>query len=334
MVRKTLQALAFVGAALIAAAPAAAQTASPGAAPGWPDKPIRLVVAYPAGGGVDIVARTVGQRLAEVLKQQVVIENRTGASGTIGADFVAKSPPDGYTFLLASPAEVLVGPIAGQKTAYNPETDLVPVALAGETPLVIISHPSVPAKDLKDLVDYAKKNPGKLSYGTPGNGSSMHFAGEALKAQTGAAFAHVPYRGAAPALNDVLGNQVPVGIMGMPPVVAHAKAGRVNIVAVTTSQRSSVFPNVPSVAEMPGLKDYRFTNWMAVFAPAKTPQAIVERFGAEVAKAVKEPAVRDKLLAAGVEPMGIAGAELSAWLGEERKRYKDVASSRGIKFEE
>jgi tripartite-type tricarboxylate transporter receptor subunit TctC len=322
MVRKMLGALALVAVAAGAQAQA------------WPDKPIRLIVAYPAGGGVDIVARTVGQRLAEVLKQQVVIENRTGASGTIGADFVAKSAPDGYTFLLASPAEVLVGPIAGQKTAYNPETDLVPVALAGETPLVIISHPSVPAKEIKELLDYAKSNPGKLSYATPGNGSSMHFAGESLKAQTGVSLAHVPYRGAAPALNDVLGNQVPVGIMGMPPVVAHAKAGRVNIVAVTTAKRSSVFPNVPSVAEIPALKDYRFTNWMAVFAPAKTPAAVVERFGAELARAVKEPAVRDKLLAAGVEPMGIAGAELAAWLGEERKRYKDVASSRGIKFEE
>jgi tripartite-type tricarboxylate transporter receptor subunit TctC len=326
MVRKTLKALAIAGAALAAALPAAAQN--------WPDKPVRLVVAYPAGGGVDLVARTVGQRLSEVLKQQVVIENRTGASGTIGADFVAKAAADGYTFLLASPAEVLVGPIAGQKTAYNPETDLVPVALAGETPLVIIAHPSVPAKEIKDLVEYAKKNPGKLSYATPGNGSSMHFAGESLKAQTGVSLSHVPYRGAAPALNDVLGNQVPVGIMGMPPVVAHAKAGRVNIVAVTTAKRSSVFPNVPSVAEMPGLKDYRFTNWMAVFAPAKTPAAIVERFGAEIAKAVNEPAVKEKLLAAGVEPMGIAGTELTAWLGEERKRYKDVASSRGIKFED
>lgn len=326
MVRKTLQALAVASAALAAALPASAQN--------WPDKPVRIVVAYPAGGGVDLVARTVGQRLSEVLKQQVVIENRTGASGTIGADLVAKSAPDGYTFLLASPAEVLVGPIAGQKTAYNPETDLVPVALAGETPLVIISHPSVPAKEIKDLVDYAKKNPGKLSYGTPGNGSSMHFAGEALKALTGVNLVHVPYRGAAPALNDVLGNQVPLGIMGMPPVVAHAKAGRVNIVAVTTAKRSSVFPNVPSVAEMPGLKDYRFTNWMAVFAPSKTPAAIVERFGAEVARAVTEPGVKDKLLAAGVEPMGIAGTELTTWLGEERKRYQEVAASRGIKFEE
>ena len=326
MVRRMLGALALMGAALATTTPVQAQN--------WPDKPIRLVVAYPAGGGVDIVARTVGQRLSEVLKQQVVIENRTGASGTIGADSVAKAAPDGYTFLLASPAEVLVGPIAGQKTAYNPESDLVPVALAGETPLVIITNPAVPVKDIKDLVAYAKGRPGKLSYATPGNGSSMHFAGESLKAQTGISLAHVPYRGAAPALNDVLGNQVPVGIMGMPPVVAHAKAGRVNIVAVTTSKRSSVFPNVPSVAELPGLKDYAFTNWMAVFAPAKTPQAVVDRFGAELARAVKEPAVRDKLLAAGVEPMGIAGTEFTAWLAAERKRYQEVATSRGIRFEE
>jgi tripartite-type tricarboxylate transporter receptor subunit TctC len=316
---------ALVAAALISTG-ANAQT--------WPDKPIRMIVAYPAGGGLDLVARTVAQRLAEVMKQNVVVENRGGASGSIGADVVAKSAPDGYTILMASPAEVVVGPAAGQKTPYNPETDFTPIALAGETPLVIIAHPSVTGNTLREFVGYAKANPGRLSYGSPGNGSSMHFAGEALKAQTGAFMVHIPYRGAAPALNDVLGNQVAVGIMGMPPVVSHAKSGRVKILAVTTAKRSPVFPDVPSVSELPGLNDYRFTNWMGVFAPARTPPAIVERLASEISKIVKEPATSAKLAAAGVEGLGLQGAEFASFLANERKRYKDVAQARGIKYED
>lgn len=300
----------------------------------WPDKPIRMIVGYPPGGGLDVVARTVAQRLSETLKQQVVVENRSGASGAIATDFVAKSAPDGYTILMASPAEVVVGPAAGQKTPYNPESDLAPVALAGETPLVIIAHPSVPTKTLQDFVSYVKANPGRLSYGSPGNGSSMHFAGESLKAQAGAFMVHIPYRGAAPALNDVLGNQVAVGIMGMPPVVAHAKAGRVKIVAVTTAKRSSVFPDVPAVSELPGMKDYRFTNWMGVFAPAGTPPAVIEHLGSEIAKIVKEPATSAKLRAAGVDGLGLQGQEFAAFLASERKRYKTIAQERGIKFQE
>ena len=300
----------------------------------WPDKPVRMIVGYPAGGGLDAVARIVAQRLSEDFKQQVVVENRSGASGAIATDFVAKSAPDGYTILMASPAEVVVGPAAGQKTPYNPETDLAAVALAGETPLVIIAHPSVPAKTLKDFVAYAKSSPGKLSYATPGNGSSMHFAGEALKAQSGAFMVHIPYRGAAPALNDVLGNQVAIGIMGMPPVVPHAKAGRVKILAVTTAKRSAVFPDVPSVSELPGMKDYRFTNWMGVFVPAHTPPAIVERLGSEIARIVKEPATSARLAAAGVDGLGLQGAEFAAFLASERQRYKTVAKERGIKYQE
>lgn len=300
----------------------------------WPDKPIRLVVAYPPGGGLDLVARTVAQRLGEVLKQQVVVDNRSGASGSIGADIVAKAPADGYTLLMASPAEVVVGPAAGQKMQYNADTDFAPVALAGETPLVIVAHPSVPVTSIKDFVAYAKANPGKLSYGTPGNGSSMHFAGESLKAGTGLFMVHIPYRGAAPAVNDVLGNQVSLAIIGMPPIVPFVKEGRLRALAVTTAKRSNVLPDVPSVTELPGMKDYQFTNWMGVFAPAKTPAALVDRLGAEIAKIVKEPATSAKLLAAGVDPLGLAGSNFASFLTAERTRYKKIAKEHGIRFEE
>lgn len=317
---------AFLTAATMAATPAMADT--------WPSKPIHLIVAYPAGGGLDFVTRTVAQRLSTALGQQVIVENRAGASGSIGADYVARATPDGYTLLMASPAEVVVGPIAGQKVPYNAETDFVPIALAGETPLVIVLNPAVPAKTLAAFIAYAKTMPGKLSYGTPGSGSSMQFAGEAFNAGLGIQIQHVPYRGAAPALNDVLGNQVPMGIVGMPPTVGQVKAGKLVAIAVTSLKRSSVMPDVPAVAELKGMSDYRFTNWMGLFAPAKTPAAVVDRIGAEVAKMMQDPATRKLLQDNGVEPLGLRGDEFNSFLASERQRYKKVAVERGIHFED
>src|SRR5262245_30208441 len=300
----------------------------------WPAKPLRAVAPYPPGGGVDFVTRTVTQRLSEVLKQPVVVENRAGASGTIGADAVAKSAPDGYTFLVASPAEVLVGPIAGQKVPYNPERDLAPVTLIGETPLVIAAHPSLPAKTIQEFIALAKTEAGKQSYATPGGGSTMHFAGESLNAIAGIEVLHIPYRGAAPAVTDLLGGQVRVGIVGMPPTVSYAKSGRLRILAVTSEKRSATMPDVPAVAELPGFASYRFTNWMGGYVPAKTPPAIVERLAGEIAKIVREPAVREKLLSGGVEPVGNTPAEFAAFLKAERDTYSRVAKERSIRAED
>lgn len=299
----------------------------------FPDKPIRLIVAYPAGGGLDFVARTLAKGMAEALKQPVLVENRPGASGALGADMVARAHPDGYTLLLASPAEVIVGPAAGQSTPYNAETAFAPVVLAGETPLVVVVNPSVPAKNLSELMAYAKTHPGKLSYATPGTGSSMNFAGEALNKAFGTSIVQIPYRGAAPAVGDLLGNQVSMAIVGMPPIIAQAKAGKLKVLAVTTTKRSSAMPNVASVSESPGMKDYRFSNWMGVFAPAKTPTAIVERLGKEIAAIVHEPVVRESLLGGGVEPLGLRGTEFTDFLTAERRRYQVIAKERGIHFE-
>lgn len=312
----------------------AAALVSTAHAQAWPSKPIRAIVPYPAGGGVDFVTRTVAQRLSEILKQPVVVENRTGASGTIGADVVAKSEPDGYTFLVASPAEVLVGPIAGQKTAYDAEKDLLPVTLIGETPLVIAAHPGLPAKSLGELIALARKEPGTLSYGSPGGGSSMHFAGESLNAIGGTDIQHIPYRGAAPAVTDLIGGQVRVGIVGMPPTVAHAKSGKLRILAVTSDKRSAAMPDVPAASETPGFREYRFTNWMGLYVPAKTPGAVVERIAAEVGRIVREPEIRAKLLAGGVEPVGNTPAEFRTFLDSERATYSKVAKARGIRAEE
>ncbi|MGZ9057611.1 MAG: Bug family tripartite tricarboxylate transporter substrate binding protein [Burkholderiaceae bacterium] len=300
----------------------------------WPTKPVRFIVGYPAGGGHDFVARTVAQRMAEQLKQPFLVENRSGASGAIGTDHVAKSDPDGHTLLIASPAEVLVGPIAGQKVPYDPAKDLVPVALIGETPLAVAIHPSVPANTMQELLALAKRSPGKLSYGTPGTGSSHQFAGEAIKAIGDVFIVHIPYRGAAPAVTDLLGGQVEIGIAGMPPVIGHHKSGKLKIIAVTSAQRSAATPEIPSVAELPGFAGFHFTNWQGVYAAAKTPPAVVQRIAAEIANAVRDPATRQRLLAAGVDPLGLGPAEFSAFLAREHATYSKVARDRNIKLGE
>jgi len=300
----------------------------------WPAKPVRVIVPYPPGGGHDFTARIVAQRLSDVLKQQFVVENRSGASGTIGTDVVVKSAPDGYTFVVASPAETVVGGFAGLKMPYDWEKDLAPVTVIGETPLAIAVHPSVPAKTIQELLAYAKANPGKLSYGTPGSGSSMHFAGESLKAIAGIFIVHIPYRGAGPAIADLLGGQVPMGIAGLPPVVGPHKAGKIHILAVTSTRRSAALPDIPAMAELPGFAGYNFTNWTGVFMAAKTPPAVIERLAEEIGKAVREPAMREKLLAAGVDPLGPPTPQFVQFLAREKDTYSKIAKARNIKADD
>ncbi|MEN9889516.1 MAG: hypothetical protein RL559_1553 [Pseudomonadota bacterium] len=300
----------------------------------YPSKPVRLVVAYPAGGGVDFVARTLSQKLTESLGQPVMVENKAGASGAIGADNVAKAAPDGHTLLLASPAEVLVGPLAGQKTPYQADKAFVPVVLVGETPLAVVGHPSLAASQLSALIAQFKGARSNLSYGTPGSGSSMHFAGEALNLAAQLDLQHLPYRGAAPAVNDVLGNQIPLAIVGLPPVVAHAKSGRLKVLAVTTEKRSRALPEVPAVAELPGLSDFRFSNWMLLMAPARTPAALVDKLASEVARLLQDKDTQQRLQDAGVEPMGLRGVAVQEFLQQERLRYAKVAQQRAVQFSE
>lgn len=300
----------------------------------WPAKPVRVVVPYPPGGGHDFASRVVAQRLSDNLKQSFVVENRTGASGTIGAEYTARSAPDGYTFMVASPAETVVGGFAGLKMNYDWEKDLAPVTVIGETPLAIAVHPSVPAKTIQELLVYAKANPGKLSYGTPGSGSTMHFAGESLKALGGIFIVHIPYRGAGPAIADLLGGQVPMGIAGLPPVVGPHKTGKIHILAVTSAKRSGALPDIPAMAELPGFAGYNFTNWTGVFMAAKTPPAVIERLAAEIAKALQDPVVREKLIGAGVDPLGLPTADFVKFLAREKETYSKIAKLRAIKADD
>jgi tripartite-type tricarboxylate transporter receptor subunit TctC len=300
----------------------------------WPAKPVRVIVGYPPGGGHDFTARVIAGHLAEALKQPFVVENRSGASGTIATEGIAKGPADGYSFIVASPAETVVGAIAGLKMNYDWEKDLAPVTVIGDTPLAIAVHPSVPVKTVQELLAYAKGNPGRLSYGTPGSGSSMHFAGESLKALGGLFIVHIPYRGAGPAVADLLGGQVPMGIMGMPPVVGPHKAGKIRIVAVTSEKRSPATPEIPAMAELPGFAGYSFSNWTGVFMQANTPPAVIERLAVEIGKAVKVPAIRDKLVAAGVDPLGLSTADWKKFLEREKATYSRVAKARNIKADD
>jgi tripartite-type tricarboxylate transporter receptor subunit TctC len=300
----------------------------------WPNKPVRVVVPYPPGGGHDFASRVVAQKLADNLKQSFVVENRTGASGTIGAEYTAKSAPDGYTFMVASPAETVVGGFAGLKMNYDWEKDLAPVTVIGETPLAIAVHTSVPAKTIQELLAYAKANPGKLSYGTPGSGSTMHFAGESLKALGSIFIVHIPYRGAGPAVADLLGGQVPMGIAGLPPVVGPHKAGKIRILAVTSAKRSGALADIPAMAELPGFAGYNFTNWTGVFMAAKTPPAVIERLTAEIAKAVQDPTVKEKLIGAGVDPLGLSTPDFVKFLAREKDTYSKIAKARNIKADD
>ncbi|OZI60536.1 Bug family tripartite tricarboxylate transporter substrate binding protein [Bordetella genomosp. 11] len=303
------------------------------AADSWPSRPVRVIVAYPAGGGLDFVTRVLAQQLSKKSGQSFVVENRAGASGLIGADAVVKSAPDGYTMLVASPAEVLVGAIAGQKMPYDPQRDLEPVTLAGETPLVVAVNPSVKAKTMQELLAQAKSSGTPMSYGTPGNGSSMNFAGESINLVAGTSIQHVPYKGAAPAVADLLGNHIPIGIVGMPPTVPYEKSGQLRVLAVTSDKRSEAMPDVPAMAELPGFKGYRFTNWMGVYVPAGTPKAVVDRMAADIAAVLKQPDTRELLLKQGVEPVGGTPAQFTAFLASERERYTRIARERHIKID-
>ena len=300
----------------------------------WPNKPVRVIVPYPPGGGHDFTSRVVAQRLSDVLKQPFPVENRTGASGTIGAEYTAKSAPDGYTFMVASPAETVVGGFAGLKMNYDWEKDLAPVTVIGETPLAVAVHPSVPANTIQELLAYAKKNPGRLSYGTPGSGSTMHFAGESLKAIAGIFIVHIPYRGAGPAVADLLGGQVPMGIAGLPPVVGPHKGGKLRILAVTSIKRSGALPDIPAMAELPGYAGYNFTNWTGIFMAAGTPPAVISKLAAEVLKAVQAPDVKEKLLNAGVDPLGLPTPEFVKFLAREKATYATLAKTRNIKADD
>jgi tripartite-type tricarboxylate transporter receptor subunit TctC len=298
----------------------------------YPAKPIRLVVPFPPGGSTDIVARIVAQKLSERLGQQVVVENRGGAGGTIGTEAVAKAPPDGYTLVVGTTSTHAVAPSVYGKIGYDPVKDFAPISLIAVTPYLLVVNPSVDVKSLQDFVGYVKARPGKLNYASAGTGSTTHLAMEMLKSAAGLYIVHIPYNGNGPAGTAVIGGQVEILFGSLPAVLPHAKSGRVRPLAVGTPKRSPSLPNVPTVAES-GFPGFDASLWLAIMAPAGTPAPIVDRLQKEIHAVIASPDTADALNKAGAEPVTSTPAELAAMVKDGVEKYGKVVKQAGVKPE-
>ena len=301
--------------------------ATPGTA--WPSKPLRVVVNFPPGGAADQLARAIGLPLSEALGQPVVIENRAGANGNIGGEVVAKSPADGYTLLMSSGGMVSINPHLYAKMPFDPARDLVPVAAAARVLVFLEVHPSVPAKNVQEFLAYLKANPGKLTFGSPGNGSSPHLAAEMLKAQTNTFAVHVPYRGAAPAMQDLLGHQL--DFMFDPGIgLQQVRNGKLRMLAVGSPKRSPLFPDVPTLDEA-GLKGFDADSWFGFYAPAGTPADVVNRLNQEINKALGTTAVRERIQAIGGISAPMSPSDFGARAKLDSDRFGALIKSRNIR---
>jgi tripartite-type tricarboxylate transporter receptor subunit TctC len=293
----------------------------------WPTKPVRLIVPFPAGGGTDAFARPLAAKLSQALGQQFYIDNRGGAGGTIGADILAKSPPDGYNFLVGAVHHAIAVSIY-KKLPYDLEKDLMPVTLIAVVPNVVVLHPSVPIHSIKELIDYAKANPGKLNFGSAGNGTSHHLAAELFKTSTGTNILHVPYKGAGPAMTDLVAGQVNMMFDGMGSSAQQIRNGKLRPLAVTTAKRSPAFPDVPTMQEA-GVPGYEVTTWYALWAPAGTPKEIVTRLQTEVAKAMSTPEIKDVWATQGADPGGNTPEQFQAFIKSEIAKWGKVVKDSG-----
>lgn len=299
----------------------------------YPSKTVTLLVPYAPGGGHDAMARIVAEKLGPRLGQTVVVENKPGAAGMIGTEQVVRAAPDGYTLLFSSPAEIVVAPSVYKSMRYDPVKDLTPITQVGDTPLVLMAHPSVGVKTVAELIAKAKKEPGKLSFGTAGTGSSQHLAGAWINNLAGIDLQHVPYKGAGPATNDLLGGNVPLGILGMAPVLKHIQAGRIVALAVMTPKRVDWAKDTPTVAETPGMEGFQANHWMGLLGPAGMPPDVVARLQAEVAAVLAMPEVRERLRGLGIDPVGSGTEDFRRFLAEERERFAKMFKLTGLKQE-
>jgi tripartite-type tricarboxylate transporter receptor subunit TctC len=316
---------AFTGAALVAT-PIAAN------AQVYPAKPVRLIVPFAPGGGNDVIARLLGQKLSETWKQQVVVENRPGAGGNIGAELVAKAPPDGYTLLLGHTGVFAINPSLYPKLSYDSQKDFSPVSLLATAPLVLVVHPNVPANSLRELIALAKAQPGKLNYASSGSGTGAHLSGELLRSMAKVDLTHVPYKGTAPAMTDLMGGQVQMMFSVLPAVLPHIRSGKLKAIAVTGKQQTSLLPGVPTMAES-GVPGYVSTLSYGVLAPAKTPDAVVKEINGQVAKVLATPEFRERLAFEGAEPLGGSPADFAAVIKAETEKWAKVVKDSGAKAE-
>jgi tripartite-type tricarboxylate transporter receptor subunit TctC len=309
---------------LLAAAQAAAQT--------YPDKPVRLIVPLSAGSAVDTLARIPAQKLSELWGRQVVVDNRVGANGIIGTEAAAKAPPDGYTLLLANDAALATSPALYPKLPYDPVRDFAPISLAASIPVILLAHASQPFSTVKELVDYAKANPGKLHYASGGNGSAQHVPMEMFKQAAGIDLVHVPYKGLAPAFNDVVAGQIPLMFAGLSNAPQHIKAGRIRALAIGAARRSSAMPELPTMQEA-GVAGFDYSAWAGFLAPAGTPAPIVQKVNADLAKVLALPDVRDKLTALGFELAPGTPAEFGDMIKREIAKVAKVVKEAGIRVD-
>jgi tripartite-type tricarboxylate transporter receptor subunit TctC len=310
-------------------APAQAQT--------WPSKPVRIVVPFPPGGTTDIVARSIGVELQRMWQHAVVIENRPGAGGNIGADLVAKAAPDGYTLLMGTVGTHAINKALfeqnGAKMPFDPAKDFVPITLAAGVPNVMVINPKLPVNTVAEFIAYAKARPGQLNMASSGNGTSIHLSGELFKTVTGVYMVHFPYRGSAPAITDLIAGNMNVMFDNLPSALPHIKSGRLKALAVTSRTRSPALPNVPTIEEAAGLKGFDASSWFGLFAPAGTPRAIVDKIQADVAKALAQPEVRERFIAQGADPGGNTPDQFAAFIRAETDKWTRVVKFSNAKVD-
>ena len=297
----------------------------------YPNKPIKFIVPYPPGGGTDVIARIVQEPLSSNLGQQVIIENRGGAGGSIGSEAAARSPADGYTVLFTLSSHT-INPAIYPKLSFNTEKDFLPVVTIASLPQILVANPDFPAKNVKDVIDMAKAKPGTIAYASVGNGSPGHLAGAMMAGAANVKMTHIPYRGGGPAVTDVMGGQVPLLWVSIPAAANFVKAGKLKALAVSTTKRSAVFPDVPTMIES-GFKDFEVDSWYAMFVPANTPKAAVDRLNAATNKVLTTPEVKEKLLNQGAEAVGGSPEALGRVVKAELVKWDKVVRENGIKAE-
>ncbi|MBM3357637.1 MAG: tripartite tricarboxylate transporter substrate binding protein [Betaproteobacteria bacterium] len=310
----------------------AALLAAPAGAQGYPERPVRVILGVPAGGTPDVLARTVAPGMSELLGQPLVLDNRGGAGGRIGAELASKAAPDGYTLLMTSPGALTIAPHITQGLPYDAIKDFAPVSLIATGPFLLLVHPSVPANTVKELIALDRAAPGKLNYASAGSGTPNHLAMELFKKMAGVSFTHVPYKGAPQAVTDIVGGRINTTMNSIGPVLAHVKAGRLRALGVASPQRSPALPDVPTIAEA-GVPGYESGSWMGLLAPAKTPPKILARLNAVAVKAVHTPETRARLEGLGAVPVGDSAREFAARIRREWEQNADIVKTAGVRIE-
>jgi tripartite-type tricarboxylate transporter receptor subunit TctC len=303
---------------------------APGVAQNYPDRVVRIVNPYPPGGSVDVMARLLAQKLGENLGQQFIVENRSGGGGNTGSDSVAKAEPDGYTLLFTAPGPLTVNQTLYSKLTFDPATDFAPIALFATAPIVLIVNPGVPANNVQELIALARKEPGKINFASAGNGTTNHLSGELFKSMAKVDIVHVPYRGAGPAMNDLIGGHVQMFFDLMPVVLPQVTTGKVRALGAAGASRASSLPDVPTIAEQ-GVPGFDASSWYGLVAPAKTPEPVLAKLREEVAKALKTPDMVARIRELGSEPGAAFGKDFGAFMAAETKKWAEVIRASGAK---